>query len=613
MVFLRLMSYVKRYPFTLVVSLFCAVLGVVVTLLIPVLTGQALDAISGMGDVDFESVTARVLNIVELVIAAFVAQWMLAVQSARLAYNITRNVRDDIYLSLENFSMKRFDRMKTGELVSLMVADVEQICDGLLLGFTKLFTGLATIAGTIVFMVGIDLRIAFVVILVTPLSLFAAAFIARRSHRFFGEQSALRGEQTAFVNEMISGQKTVRAYAAERKMLDEFERTNGELELAGKRAMFYSSLVNPVTRFVNSIVYLLVGFIGALFAINGAISVGSLYSLLAYANQYTKPFNEISGVISELQNALACAKRVFAVFDADGGDTQRNEDALCDSAKTAINEAAEHKAQCLRESAFDISFEHVGFSYDGEHRVLDDITFCIESGKRVAVVGETGGGKTTLINLLMGFYEPDEGGIFVLPRPEEKNMDGGSESPEASPYKKMNINSIDKRLFRNRFAMVLQDTWIKKGTVAENIAFGKPDASRDEVIAAAAAVYADGFINQLENGYDTVLSEASDELSEGQKQLLMLARAMLKAPDVLILDEATSSVDTLTEMRINKAFDRLMEGRTSFVVAHRLSTVRDADLILVVSGGRIAERGTHEELIRAGGIYSNMMTVNSGT
>ena len=589
MPFLRLLSYVKKYPVALIVSLVCAVLGVVATLLVPVLTGEALDAIISAGNVDFERVTDRVLKIAELAAAAFLAQWLLAALSARIAYGITRNIRNDIFSAVESFSMRRMDSLKTGELVSLMVADTEQICDGLLLGFTKLFTGLATIAGTMVLMFGIEVRIAFVVILVTPLSLFAAAFIAKRSHRFFGEQSVLRGDQTAFVNEMISGQKTVRAYGTEGEMLERFELTNEKLELAGRRAMFYSSLVNPVTRFVNSLVYLLVGFVGAMFAVGGIITVGNLYALLAFANQYTKPFNEISGVISELQNALACARRVFGLLDGRAEEKPGGADA--------------------GDMLFDISFEHVDFSYDGEHRVLSDITFCIESGKRVAVVGETGGGKTTLINLLMKFYEPDSGGIYVLPHTGAPDCGDEGARNGSSMFKKMNIKEIDDKAFRNRFAMVLQDTWIKNGTVAENIAIGKPGADRDEIIEAARSVYADGFINQLRDGYDTVLAEDSGELSEGQKQLLMLARAMIRSPEILILDEATSSVDTLTEVRINKAFDRLMEGRTSFVVAHRLSTVRDADLILVVSGGRIAERGTHEELIRANGIYSRMIGV----
>lgn len=560
-----LLSYIAKYRWSLLLSLACAVASVVCTLWIPVLTGNAVDAVVGKGNVDFTVVVENICRIIGILFCAFWVQWLMNCLNNRLACHVAKDIRDDVFAKFKKLPFTYLDGHASGDLVSRMIADVEQVSEGLLLGFTQLFTGVVTIGGTLVIMLRIHVGITLVVILVTPVSLFTASFIARRTYRLFAQQSEIRGQQTAFVNEMVGGQKVVRAYGYEAEAAGRFDEINGRLEISTRKATFFSSLVNPVTRFVNALVYMGVGLSGAYFAVQGAISIGQLSCLLSYANQYTKPFNEISGVITELQNAFACAARVFELLSAGEEDA--------DGTKR------------LENAGGNLEFSHVDFSYRKDKKLIQDLNLTVKPGWRVAIVGPTGCGKTTFINLLMRFYDVDGGAIY---------LEGED------------IRAYTRRSLRAGYGMVLQDTWIKSGTIRENIAFGKTDASFGEIKRAAELAYADGFIMQLPDGYDTVVGEDGAGLSQGQKQLLMIARVFLLKPSVLILDEATSSVDTRTEMKIQGAFARLMEGRTSFIVAHRLSTIREADLILVMENGTIVEQGTHEELLAAEGEYYSL-------
>lgn len=557
-----LLSYISRYWWCLIISLLCAVVSVAFSLLIPVFTGNAVDAIVTKGNVDFEEVMNNVHSIAGSLVCAFWVQWIMNCMNNRLTYFVARDIRNDAFQKLKKLPFSYLDSHAAGDLVSRMIADVEQLSEGLLLGFTQLFTGVATIIGTLVIMLRVHAGIALVVILITPVSLFTAAYIAKKTFHLFMRQSEIRGEQTAFVNEMIGGQKVVRAYGYETEAQERFDEINDRLEASTRSATFFSSLVNPVTRFVNALVYMGVGLSGAYFAVQGAISVGQLSCFLSYANQYTKPFNEISGVITELQNAFACAGRVFELI----GEEEESADGT----------------KALQDAKGNLRFSHVDFSYQKEKELIKDLNLEVKPGWRVAIVGPTGCGKTTLINLLMRFYDVDQGGIYL----EEEN-----------------IRMYTRHSLRAAYGMVLQESWIRQGTVRENIAFGKTDATPEEIKQAAKAAYADNFINQLPDGYDTVIGEDGAGLSQGQKQLLMIARIFLLKPSMLILDEATSSVDTRTEMKIQSAFAKLMKGRTSFIVAHRLSTIREADLILVMKDGTIIEQGQHEELLAGKGAY----------
>lgn len=557
-----LLSYISRYWWCLFLSLLCAVISVIFTLCIPVFTGNAVDAIVTKGSVDFETVIDNVHCIAGSLVCVFWVQWIMNCMNNRLTYFVARDIRNDAFEKLKKLPFYYLDSHATGDLVSRMIADVEQLSEGLLLGFTQLFTGVATIAGTLVIMLRVHAGIALVVILITPVSLLTAAYIAKKTYHLFLQQSQTRGEQTAFVNEMIGGQKVVRAYGHEKEAQERFDEINARLEASTRSATFFSSLVNPVTRFVNALVYMGVGLSGAYFAVQGAISVGQLSCFLSYANQYTKPFNEISGVITELQNAFACAERVFELI----GEKEESADGI----------------KILENAKGNLRFSHVDFSYNKEKELIKDLNLKVKPGWRVAIVGPTGCGKTTLINLLMRFYDVDDGGIYL----EEEN-----------------ICTYTRHSLRAAYGMVLQDSWIKSGTVRENIAFGKTDAAEEEIRQAARSAYADTFISQLPDGYDTMIGEDGAGLSQGQKQLLMIARIFLLKPSMLILDEATSSVDTRTEMKIQSAFAQLMKGRTSFIVAHRLSTIREADLILVMKDGAIVEQGKHEELLLKKGAY----------
>ncbi len=563
----RVLSYLRRDWPLLTLSIVLAALSVAGTLYIPILIGDAIDEIVAPDQVNFTGVlrltalAAATAGVVALV------QWVMNVVNNRLTFRVVRDVRREAFAHIQVLPLSFLDAHAGGELVSRVIADVDQFADGLLMGFTQLFTGVVTIIGTLAFMLAIDWKIALVVMVLTPLSLFAAKFIAGRTHSMFTLQSATRGEQTAHLDEMISGQKVVQAFGHEAKSLEKFDEINGRLEKASLRATFFSSLTNPVTRFVNSIVYAAVALTGALSAVGGAISVGALATFLSYANQYTKPFNEISGVVTELQNALACAQRIFDLI---------NEPAQTPDAPDA---------ETLRDISGSVRMENVSFSYVPERPLIEHMRLNVRPGQRVAIVGPTGCGKTTLINLLMRFYDVNDGAITV---------DGH------------NVQSVTRRSLRASFGMVLQDTWLKSGTIRENICMGKPDASDAEMIAAATAAHADSFIRRLPQGYDTVITEDGGSLSQGQKQLLCITRVMLCLPPMLILDEATSSIDTRTELKIQSAFARMMQGRTSFVVAHRLSTIREADVILVMRDGHIVEQGTHEELLANGCFYARL-------
>mgnify|MGYP003104695186 FL=1 len=563
----KVLRYIARYRLLVAVSLLLAALSVALTLYVPIVVGDAIDFIVEARRVDFAQIL-RCLVVIGVVVAiTAVAQWAMNIINNKITYQVIRDIRKEAFHKLTILPLKYIDSHPTGEVVSRVIADVDQFADGLLLGFTQLFTGAVTILGTLIFMLTVNVGITFVVVLLTPLSLFVANFIARRTYTMFKKQSEARADQTALIDEMIGNEKVVQAFTHEEAAQRDFDGINERLRQSSLRATFYSSITNPATRFINSLVYAGVGLAGAFAALTGGITVGGLSAFLSYANQYTKPFNEISGVITELQNALVCAGRIFALIEE---EPQTTDDA---------------DARVLTDVRGRVDLKDVSFSYAPEKPLIGDFNLSVEPGMRVAIVGPTGCGKTTLINLLMRFYDVDGGAVLV---------------------EGTDIRRVTRKSLRRNFGMVLQDTWLKAGTIYENIAMGKPDATREEVIAAAKASHAHGFISQLEHGYDTVIAEDGGALSQGQKQLLCIARVMLALPPMLILDEATSSIDTRTEMRIQEAFARLMRGRTSFIVAHRLSTIKNADVILVMRDGHIVEQGKHEELLAAGGFYAKL-------
>ena len=563
----RLLSFTRPYLSHLALALFFAVVGVSMTLYAPVLTGRAIDLVAGKGAVDFQALKKILEALAGVVATAALSQWLMGLCTNKITYLTVRDIRVKAFDRLQKVPLRFIDTMPHGDILSRVAVDAEQVADGLLMGFTQLFTGIVTIFGTIGFMAVINVKITLLVVFVTPLSLFVANFIAKRTFKFFKVQSETRGEMTALINETVGNLKLVKAFGYEEKSREKFEEINARLQNCGVKALFFSSITNPCTRFVNGVVYTLVGIVGALSAVAGVLSVGQLSCFLSYANQYTKPFNEISGVIAELQSALASAKRLFEIIDA----TPETPDA--------------EDAKILRRADGTVDLEHVYFSYVPEIKLIEDLSLNVKAGQKIAIVGKTGCGKTTLINLLMRFYDVTAGSISVS---------------------KTNVEEMTRDSLRAQFGMVLQETWLKSGTVRENIAYGKPDASDYEIVSAAVAAHADGFIKRLPDGYDTVIGEDGGSLSQGQKQLLCIARAMLSLPSMLILDEATSSIDTRTEIYVQKAFDEMMKGRTSFVVAHRLSTIRRADLILVMDSGHIVERGTYAELLEKGGFYANL-------
>ena len=575
----KVLNHISSYRWILVLSVLLAAATVALTLYFPILSGRAIDCIIGPDYVDFAVLTAIAKRMVIVVLLTAVTQWLMNVCNNQITYQVIRDVREEAFEKIQILPLKYIDGHSYGDIVSRIIADVDQFADGLLMGFTQLFTGVITIIGTLGFMLSINVSITLLVVILTPLSLFVAKFIATRTHDMFLLQSKTRGEQTALIDEMIGNQKVVQAYGQEEKVLRRFDEINGRLEKCSLRAIFFSSLTNPCTRFVNNMVYAGVAILGACLAINGgsaagflaffggAVTVGELSCLLSYANQYTKPFNEISGVITELQNALACASRIFELIEEEPQTPE-----------------PEHP---VKVEHFDgsVSLEHVYFSYVPEQHLIEDFNLQVKKGERVAIVGPTGCGKTTLINLLMRFYDVNSGKISV----------SGTD-----------IMEMNRANLRDGYGMVLQETWLKTGTIRENIAMAREDASEEEVIEAAKAAHAHSFIKRLPNGYDTVVSEDGDSLSQGQKQLLCIARVMLALPPMLILDEATSSIDTRTELKIQNAFARMMQGRTSFIVAHRLSTIKEADIILVMKDGNIIEQGSHSELLAKGGFYANL-------
>ena len=563
----------KKYIPLLVASILLATVTVATTLYFPILIGNALDLILGRGSVDFAGIGRIVGQAILVIAAGAIAQWVMNVCNNRMTYHIVMDIRKDAFQKIGKLPLSYIDTKAHGDIVSRVIADVDTFAEGLLLGFTQLFSGVATIAGTLLFMLSLDVKITLVVVLITPVSLFVASFIAKKTYSMFQLQSKTKGEQTALISEMIENQKIVQAFSQETKVQERFEEINQRLEKCSLNATFFSSLVNPSTRFVNSLVYAAVGVFGALSAITGRISVGQLSCFLTYANQYTKPFNEISGVVTELQNALACAARIFELIE--------------EEAEVADAEAA----HVLMVANGEVNIENVCFSYQPQQKLIEALNLQVRSGQRVAIVGPTGCGKTTFINLLMRFYDVNSGSISLGDALEDKCYD---------------IKEVTRKSLRSSFGMVLQDTWLKAGTIRENICMGKPDATEEEMIAAAKAVHAHSFIKRLPHGYDTRIVEDGGNLSQGQKQLICIARVMLCLPPMLILDEATSSIDTRTEMKIQKAFLKLMEGRTSFIVAHRLSTIREADVILVMKEGKIIEQGRHEELLAKKGFYAEL-------
>lgn len=563
----KLFPYIKKYSFFIIASLLFAAVSAVLSLYVPVLTGRAVDCIVKVNDVDFSRIFEIIRQMIVIVLITAVSQWLMNICNNRITYQIVRDLRNDAFARIEILPLKYLDAHSHGELVSRVIADADQVADGLLMGFTQLFTGIITILGTLVFMVSIQYKIALVVICITPVSLFVAAFIAKKTFSMFKLQSETRGEQTALVEEMVANQKIVQAFGQEEKVLKKFDEINGRLESCSLKATFFSSLTNPCTRFVNSLVYTGVGVFGAVFAVTGGISVGQLASFLSYANQYTKPFNEISGVVTELQNALACAGRILELVNE---TPQVPEDA---------------DAVVLEHAGGNVSLENVDFSYYKDQHLIENFHLTVKPGQRVAIVGPTGCGKTTLINLLMRFYDVDGGSIRV---------DGED------------IRHITRKSLRTSYGMVLQETWLRKGTILDNIRMGVKDASREEIIEAAKASSVHGFIKRLPDGYDTVVTEEGSGLSQGQKQLLCIARVMLSLPPMLILDEATSSIDTRTELKIQNAFAKMMKGRTSFIVAHRLSTIKEADIILVMKDGHIIEQGNHKTLLAKNGFYATL-------
>lgn len=563
----KVLRYIKRYWGYLGCSIVLAAVTVALTLYVPILIGQAVDLIVAPGQVDFDGIFIILKKMAVIILLTAVAQWIMNACNNKITYNVIRDIRMEAFEKILRLPLKYIDGHSYGEVVSRVIADVDQFADGLLMGFTQLFTGIVTIFGTLIFMLTISVKITVAVVVLTPISLFVASYIAKKTFFMFKLQSETRGEQTAFIEEMVGNQKVVQAFSHEDEALEQFDEINERLQKCSLRAIFFSSLTNPATRFVNSLVYATVGVVGAFMAISGGISVGQLSSLLSYANQYTKPFNEISGVITELQNALACAGRVLELIE--------EEPEIPDASDAIALEKADGR----------VELEHVYFSYTADRKLIEDFNLSVKPGQRVAIVGPTGCGKTTLINLLMRFYDVNSGNICISGVP---------------------MKSLTRKSLRDNYGMVLQETWLRSGTIRDNIVMGKPDATDEEVIAAAKASHAHSFIKRLPDGYDTVISEDGGNLSQGQKQLLCIARVMLCLPPMLILDEATSSIDTRTEMHIQKAFARMMQGRTSFIVAHRLSTIQEADIILVMKDGSIIEQGNHEELLEKGGFYANL-------
>ena len=562
----RVLHKIRPYSLFVVCSLIVAAVSVAAQLYIPILCGDAIDLMLGKGNVAFAGVGRIIVEVLVVAVAAAFAQWLLSVCNNRITFSVSRDLRNEALRKIQTLPLSYLDSHPSGDIVSRMVADVDTFADGLLMGFTQLFSGVLTILGTLLFMLSENVAITLVVVCITPLSLLVASFLAKRSYKYFQGQSSVRGEQTALVNEMIEGQKVVQAFGHEAESLTAFDEVNDRLQDVSLKAIFFSSLTNPATRFVNNIVYAGVGLVGAVYAVRGGITIGQLSVFLSYANQYTKPFNEISGVVTELQNALACAARVFELLDAD--------DQVPEVENASVLQPDGH-----------VQLEDVSFRYLPDRPLIEGLSLDVKPGQRIAIVGPTGCGKTTLINLLMRFYDVNGGSIKV----------SGTD-----------IRDVTRASLRGSYGMVLQDTWLRAGTVRENIAYGKPDASLEEIVAAAKAAHADSFIRRLPEGYDTVIAEDGGNISQGQKQLLCIARVMLCLPPMLILDEATSSIDTRTEVRIQKAFARMMQGRTSFIVAHRLSTIREADVILVMKDGHIVEQGSHDELLAANGFYAKL-------
>ena len=562
----RVLHKIRPYSAFVVCSLLVAAVSVAAQLYIPILCGDAIDKMLGKGNVDLAGVLRIAVSILVVAAVAALAQWLLSVCNNRITFSVSRDLRNEALRKIQTLPLSYLDSHPSGDIVSRMVADVDTFADGLLMGFTQLFSGILTIFGTLLFMLRENVPITLVVVCITPLSLVVAGFLAKRSYGYFQSQNTVRGKQTALVNEMIEGQKVVQAFGHEAESLAAFDEVNGQLQDVSLKAIFFSSLTNPATRFVNNIVYAGVGLVGALYAVRGGITIGQLSVFLSYANQYTKPFNEISGVVTELQNALACAARVFELLDA--------EDQVPEAENAAALQPDGH-----------VQLQDVSFRYLPDRPLIEGLSLDVQPGQRIAIVGPTGCGKTTLINLLMRFYDVNGGSIKV----------SGTD-----------IRDVTRASLRGSYGMVLQDTWLRAGTVRENIAYGKPDATMDEVIAAAKAAHAHSFIRRLPEGYDTVIAEDGGNISQGQKQLLCIARVMLCLPPMLILDEATSSIDTRTEVRIQKAFARMMQGRTSFIVAHRLSTIREADVILVMKDGHIVEQGNHDQLLAQGGFYAKL-------
>lgn len=563
----KVLHYIRRYRFFLIVSLVLALITVVLTLYVPILTGQAVDLIVGKGQVEFAGVYHICVKIGIAILLTMAAQWVMNVANNKITYSVVRDIRTDAFEKIQILPLSYIDSHSYGGIVSRVIADADQFADGLLMGFTQLFTGVITILGTLGFMLSVSVPIALVVVVLTPVSLFVAAFIAKRTYQMFRMQSETRGEQTALIEEMIGNQKVVQAFGQENEVGDRFDEINDRLSKYSLQGTFFSSITNPSTRFVNALVYAAVGVFGAFFAIQGGISVGQLSCFLSYANQYTKPFNEISGVVTELQNAIACAGRVLELIE-ETPEIPDSEDAIK-----------------LGKADGKVEIEDVYFSYEPNQKLIEHFNLQVKPGQRVAIVGPTGCGKTTLINLLMRFYDVNSGAIKVSGK---------------------DIRKVTRESLRANYGMVLQETWLKQGTIRENIVMGRENATDDEVLAAAKASHAHSFIKRLPNGYDTVIGEDGGSLSAGQKQLLCITRVMLCLPPMLILDEATSSIDTRTEMRIQKAFATMMQGRTSFLVAHRLSTIQEADVILVMRDGKIVEQGNHEELLAANGFYKNL-------
>ena len=563
----RVVTHIKKYRILVILSFVCAMITVASTLYAPILTGDAIDLIVGKGLVDFDGIKDIIYTFLMVTVVTVISQWFMNIINNHITYSVVRDIRIEVFNHMEELPLSYIDSHKHGDIVSRIVSDIDQFADGLLMGFTQLFTGIVTILATLGFMIAVNVPIALVVIVLTPLSLFVASFIAKRTYHLFHQQSETRGEITALVDEMVGQQKIVQAFGYEDDALDRFEEINNRLEKDSMSATFYSSLVNPCTRFVNNLVYAAVGIIGAISAIMTGFTVGQLTCFLSYANQYTKPFNEISNVITELQNAMACAGRVFELLDETPQVPEKE------------------NAHVLTDTKGAIEIKDVNFSYVKDKTLITNLNLSVKPGMRVAIVGPTGCGKSTLINLLMRFYDVDTGSISV---------DG------------TDIRDMTRDSLRQNYGMVLQETWLKSGTIRENIAYGKPDATDEEIVQAAKLAHSDSFIRRLPQGYDTVIAEDGGNLSQGQKQLLCITRVMLLLPPMLILDEATSSIDTRTEIRIQKAFNRMMQGRTSFIVAHRLSTIREADVILVMKDGNIIEKGNHDQLMAQNGFYTNL-------